>query len=138
MHFFRPETILLRDRLREPVRLMTIITGPRQIGKTTLVQTALHDFPHTWYMAADDKVDEAEDLGGTSEETTSVRSQERNAEWLTIRWQRARVLARNARYESSSTQPFIFAIDEIQRIPRWSETVKGLWDADRAADDARV
>ncbi|MBM3409230.1 MAG: hypothetical protein FJY25_18265 [Betaproteobacteria bacterium] len=24
------------------------------------------------------------------------------------------------------------AIDEIQKIPRWSEVVKGLWDADRA------
>ena len=26
--------------------------------------------------------------------------------------------------------------DEIQRVPRWSETVKGLWDADRAAERA--
>jgi predicted AAA+ superfamily ATPase len=27
---------------------------------------------------------------------------------------------------------YILAIDEIQKIPRWSEVVKGLWDADRA------
>ncbi len=27
---------------------------------------------------------------------------------------------------------YVLAIDEIQKIPRWSEVVKGLWDADRA------
>jgi len=27
----------------------------------------------------------------------------------------------------------VLAIDEVQKIPRWSDTVKGLWDADRAA-----
>ena len=26
----------------------------------------------------------------------------------------------------------MLVFDEIQKIPRWSETVKGLWDADRA------
>ena len=26
---------------------------------------------------------------------------------------------------------FVLVLDEIQKIPRWSETVKGLWDADR-------
>ena len=25
-------------------------------------------------------------------------------------------------------------VDEIQKIPRWSDTVKGLWDADRAME----
>ena len=29
-------------------------------------------------------------------------------------------------------QCYVLAIDEIQKIPRWSEIVKGLWDADRA------
>ena len=28
---------------------------------------------------------------------------------------------------------FVLALDEIQKIPNWSETVKGLWDADRIA-----
>ena len=28
----------------------------------------------------------------------------------------------------------VLVFDEIQKIPNWSETVKGLWDADRAAD----
>src|SRR6202008_1484639 len=28
---------------------------------------------------------------------------------------------------------YVLALDEIQKIPRWSEVVKGLWDADRAS-----
>ena len=27
---------------------------------------------------------------------------------------------------------FVLALDEVQTIPEWSSTVKGLWDADRA------
>ena len=27
---------------------------------------------------------------------------------------------------------YVLVFDEIQKIPRWAETVKGLWDADRA------
>ena len=38
-----------------------------------------------------------------------------------------------ARYEAERLpNGYVFAIDEIQKIPNWSETVKGLWDADRA------
>ena len=32
---------------------------------------------------------------------------------------------------SASNAGFVLAVDEIQKIPNWSETVKGLWDADR-------
>jgi len=32
----------------------------------------------------------------------------------------------------SEGERYVLAIDEIQKIPRWSEVVKGLWDADRA------
>lgn len=28
----------------------------------------------------------------------------------------------------------MLVLDEIQKIPNWSETVKGLWDADRAME----
>ena len=39
-----------------------------------------------------------------------------------------------ARRESERTpRGAVLVFDEIQKIPNWSETVKGLWDADRAA-----
>jgi predicted AAA+ superfamily ATPase len=50
------------------------------------------------------------------------------AEWLVNQWIRARSKARAL----PEGQQYILAIDEIQKIPRWSEVVKGLWDADRA------
>ncbi len=33
-----------------------------------------------------------------------------------------------------SDRGFVLAIGGVQKIPHWSETVKGLWDADRAHD----
>jgi len=36
------------------------------------------------------------------------------------------------RLQDRGEQPFVLVIDEIQRIPQWSTTVKGLWDASRA------
>ncbi len=51
-----------------------------------------------------------------------------NAEWLVRQWTQARARAK----QLPEGQVYILAIDEIQKIPRWSEVVKGLWDADRA------
>ena len=50
---------------------------------------------------------------------------ERDAHWLVEEWERAR------RELSASKAGFVLAIDEVQKVPNWSETVKGLWDADR-------
>ena len=50
----------------------------------------------------------------------------RDAQWLVRNWERARLDAE--RLPRGCT----LVIDEIQKIPQWSETVKGLWDADRA------
>ena len=33
----------------------------------------------------------------------------------------------------NSPQGFVLVLDEIQKIERWSEVIKGLWDADRAS-----
>src|SRR5262245_44446829 len=129
MAFSRPEAKLLRSRLREPVRLITIVAGPRQVGKTTLVRTALKEFHHCWYLAADAPDDSQ--FSGKTGDTAPVSSAERNAEWLKEQWSRARKLARY-RMRVSPGEAFIFAIDEVQGINKWSETVKGLWDADRA------
>ena len=37
-----------------------------------------------------------------------------------------------SRIEAEQLGGFVLVFDEIQKIPSWSETVKGLWDADRA------
>ena len=41
MDYIRPHADILRRRLTEPRRFIQVITGPRQVGKTTLVQQVI-------------------------------------------------------------------------------------------------
>ncbi|MBK9116694.1 MAG: DUF4143 domain-containing protein [Betaproteobacteria bacterium] len=49
----------------------------------------------------------------------------RGPEWIAQQWGAARIAAREVGRAGA-----ILALDEIQKIPGWSETVKGLWDED--------
>lgn len=106
----REEAVLLRDRLAEPRRHLQVVVGPRQVGKTTLVRWALDacGFP-THYASAD--------------EPGSLSSG-----WLRQQWEVAR-----SRISGKSRKGAVLAIDEIQKLPGWSEQVKRLWDEDSAA-----
>jgi predicted AAA+ superfamily ATPase len=130
----RPHGASLRQRLREPVHSLNIIVGPRQVGKSTLVREVLQDFnPDVAYVSA-----EPADLENTSPIRDPLPNETHvigysdvvgriDGNWLVQQWQAARRRAANA------DGPFILAVDEIQKVPRWSEIVKGLWDQDRAA-----
>ena len=125
--FQRTYARLLAGRLREPPRRIIAVFGPRQTGKTTLVQQALAtaDQP-TRYIDID-----AAGASGTppADQAASLRLPGRvDAQWLVDTWEEARGEA------WSSPDGLVLALDEIQRIAGWSETVKGLWDADRAND----
>ena len=61
-------------------------------------------------------------------QTIPVSGTPGDAEWLIRHWEDARVEARQ------HERGCVLVFDEIQKIPRWSEIVKGLWDADRAED----
>ncbi len=52
----------------------------------------------------------------------------RDRAWIASQWEAARLVARDAGKAGS-----ILALDEIQKVPGWSETVKRLWDEDTAA-----
>ena len=119
----------LIDRLSEPVSRIIAVFGPRQTGKTTVVQQALHriDRPGR-YLAVDDPtptspVDSHEAF---NTQTFPIPGSPPDTEWLIRQWEDARGEARRNR------RGFVLVFDEIQKIPRWSDTIKGLWDADRA------
>jgi uncharacterized protein len=101
---------LLKDRLEERRRFLQVLAGPRQSGKTTLAhQVADAVKCPVLSIAADDP-------------------DARGRVWLQQQWEIARSQARtDARVGS------ILIIDEIQKIPAWSEIVKRLWDEDTAA-----
>ncbi len=79
--------------------LIQIVQGPRQTGKTTGVMYFLKSQKKPYYYSSAD---------GILENETS---------WLLREWQNAR--DKNAGY---------FVIDEIQKISRWSEIIKKIWD----------
>lgn len=105
----RPIFEMLTDRLAERPARIQVVSGPRQVGKTTLVQQALEALEQpSHYASADDP---------------SLRS----AAWLEAQWEEGRRLARGGPGGA------ILAIDEVQKAGGWAEVVKRLWDEDRRA-----
>ncbi|MEQ1744614.1 MAG: ATP-binding protein [Saprospiraceae bacterium] len=100
----------LEKRLIEPRAVIQVLAGPRQVGKTTLAGQLLDaiDMP-SHSISAD----------GTANAS---------ATWLEQHWETARLKL----YQSGAPE-FILAVDEIQKIPNWSEAVKANWDADTRA-----
>ena len=131
MHRYeRAQVVTLAQRLlREPPERIVALFGPRQSGKTTIVDQALARYRRetareTLYRAAD----APEAVRGGGDTRTALpgrrRRQRLGAAWITRHWNDAR-----ARAERGGGCVLVF--DEIQVIPCWSSVVKGLWDADR-------
>ena len=132
MAFQRIQVTELRKRLAETSRFITIVAGPRQVGKTTLVRAALKGLSHK-FIAVDQYEAQSTRSFGEYEQTGSQSTGEpRDGAWLIRNWQIAREQLKHAR-SNNPEQAFVLVFDEIQKIPYWSEVVKGLWDADRAS-----
>jgi predicted AAA+ superfamily ATPase len=108
--FERSQAGRLAGRLAERRRFLQVVAGARQVGKTTLVGQVLDrlNIPSV-FVSADEPT-----LGDTA--------------WLAAQWERARVATAGA--DNSGA---ILVLDEVQKIPRWSQTVKRLWDEDSRA-----
>ncbi len=136
MQIERTQLPVLLERLDEAPQAIVFVTGPRQVGKSTLVRQALRDRPGI-YLATDQPdpwlldADLADTQSSISE--ASLGSAPKDARWLTQQWATARSKALQQAEQEPQRPPFVLVIDEIQKILRWSEVVKGLWDADRAA-----
>lgn len=105
VEFQRPQAAVLTARLAEPRRFLHVVAGPRQVGKSTLVQqvTGELNLP-VRYASADEPT-------------------LRGPDWISQQWEAARL-------EASGEASAVLVLDEIQKIPSWSETVKRLWDED--------
>lgn len=98
-------------RFKEPRRFIQVISGPRQVGKTTLIQQVMDDIGIPGHYVSADAVSAASPV------------------WLQQQWETARIKHKSGPHKKG----FILAIDEIQKIPDWSATVKLLWDQDTAS-----
>ena len=126
--FQRVQVATLVERLAEPPRHIITLFGPRQTGKTTIVQQALRRIEQPSLYLAVDEADPPTLRVPSSAETSFRRPAVRDAEWVARNWEAAR------RDAERSPRGAVLVLDEVQKIPQWSETVKGLWDADRHAD----
>ena len=126
MIFRREQHATLMERLSEPPRTLTLVSGPRQTGKTTLIRQVLADVDIDGrYVAVDAPDEPASPADLAWENAVSLSGAPRDNLWLERVWERAR------QQTLQSERGYVLALDEIQKIPNWSEAVKGLWDADR-------
>jgi hypothetical protein len=125
MEYERAQVSLLRDRLAEPPKTIQAIFGPRQSGKTTIVKQALRATTHRYYYYAVDApgADETNSPDAPASRPLEYVG-ERDRSWLVRTWEHARA-------EAKRRDGCVLVLDEIQHIPDWSRTVKGLWDGDR-------
>ena len=128
MQYNRPHFKILEARLDEPPKFMIVVTGPRQIGKSTMVRKVLAGRPSSFEATDQPDIKPFDPLSDTASAIQAEPGAKATGKWIIDKWTQARAKARSL----PSGQCHILAIDEIQKIPRWSEVVKGLWDADRA------
>lgn len=94
-------------RMNEPRRFMQVLAGPRQVGKSTLINQVLEicTLPH--YLFNADGVEE------------------NDSDWICRVWESTR-----AQMDTKQQMEAVLVIDEIHKIKKWSEMVKREWDAD--------
>jgi predicted AAA+ superfamily ATPase len=100
---------MLEKRMAEPRRFMQVLAGPRQVGKTTLARQLMASLSHVVHFASADAL-AAEDR-----------------QWIRQQWETARF-----KLSQSDSEEGLLILDEVQKVPDWSEVVKVLWDNDSA------
>ncbi len=102
--FQRPLADTLSRRLAEPRRFIQVVAGPRQVGKTTLVQQVV------------------ETAGLPVVFTSADEPTLRGPAWISQQWDAARL--------QMGSDGALLVIDEVQKAAHWAESVKRLWDED--------
>ncbi|MFH0997179.1 MAG: AAA family ATPase [Pseudomonadota bacterium] len=99
-------SLLVREfEKRQPI--FQVLTGPRQVGKTTIAQQVMDKMPFPFvYASADSPLPPG-------------------PEWIETQWRRAEVEA------DRSGGAVLLVLDEVQKVRGWSESLKSKWDADR-------
>jgi predicted AAA+ superfamily ATPase len=101
----------IKNRFFEDRKFIQVLVGPRQVGKTTLIKQLVQEINIPYIFVTADDVYAAD--------TT----------WLRREWGNARI-----QMLQSEKKEILFIVDEVQKVPNWSETVKKEWDSDSFAD----
>jgi uncharacterized protein len=87
-----------------------VLAGPRQAGKTTLARQA------------------AQALGLPAHYASADEAIGFDRAWIATQWQIGRERTRDDEHGDA-----LLILDEVQKVPGWSDTVKRLWDEDSSA-----
>lgn len=101
----------LKSRIEEPRDKIQVISGPRQVGKSTLVKQVLQEVDLPYMLVSADNVSHE------------------SAGWIAEVWSTAR-----ARMKAIGVSEFLLVIDEVHKVDNWSEAVKKEWDEDTFND----
>ena len=107
----RKELQTLKERIQESRKFIQVVMGPRQVGKTTMVNQLFKQIS----------------ISGMFESADAIAAG--NSTWIEQIWETSRL-----KIKTRSHPEFLLIIDEIQKIPNWSEMVKKLWDEDSRND----
>ncbi len=103
----RAQLSVLESRMAESRRTIHVVMGPRQVGKSTMIDQFMEhtSVPYSLFSA--------DGVGKT------------NTDWISEKWYEVRT-----KMMLYGENEHILIIDEIQKIAGWSETVKKEWDQD--------
>lgn len=107
MQYKRQQFNEILSRIKEPRSKIQVIVGPRQVGKTTIINQVLEECNIPYASHSADDISNAK------------------SDWLSEIWESQRL--KMDVYQQSQR---LLVIDEIQKINNWSETVKAEWDRD--------
>ena len=114
MKYERPLLSILRTELLRPTRVIHVLIGPRQVGKTTIARQI------------------EESIGISSVYATADSPVPLDSAWIETQWRRATVEG------AASGGPILLILDEVQKVRGWSETLKRLWDSRPKRPEIRV
>ena len=101
----------LKSRIEEARDKIQVISGPRQVGKSTLVKQVLNNIHIGFTAVSADNIDSG------------------NTGWIGEIWETAR-----QRMKLTHAGEYLLVIDEVHKINNWSEAIKKEWDADTFND----
>jgi len=101
----------IKERVSEGRKFIQVLVGPRQVGKTTLIKQLIQETDIPYHFVT------ADDLYAV------------DSTWLRREWGNARL-----QMQQSGSKEILLIVDEVQKVPNWSETVKKEWDSDSFSD----
>lgn len=101
----------LKSRLSETRDKIQTISGPRQVGKSTMIKQVLQETDIPYLSVTADNVPKTDNF------------------WISEMWSSAR-----ARMKATKASEFLLVIDEVHKLDNWSEAIKKEWDEDSKND----